>query len=123
MLYAKLLGKKIFGYVDNPAEQDKKYGERGYIRYKETILEPFIIYWVWNDLGDCPKDVNKGEWFSETEVPRDDKNLVRVVKTLGDAANGRFAKLKIVIIPANVSFTIEEYDGSEHIAEKHKTWG
>jgi hypothetical protein len=30
--------------------------------------------------------------------------------------------LEIVEIPDDVEYTIEEYDGLEHIAEKHRTW-
>lgn len=42
---------------------------------------------------------------------------------LGDKANGSCAKLQIVDIPNGTDYTIEEYDGNEHIAEKHRTWG
>jgi len=40
-----------------------------------------------------------------------------------EVASGKYAKLKIVEIPIFTEYTIEEYDGMEHIAEKHKTWG
>lgn len=53
---------------------------------------------------------------------RADKDLVAVVKKLKEAANGKYAKLEIVKIPADVKFTIEEYDGMEHVAEAHRTW-
>lgn len=53
---------------------------------------------------------------------RDDPLLVQVVEELGDAANGPHAELAIVDIPADVEFTIEEYDGREHVAEAHRTW-
>ena len=49
-------------------------------------------------------------------------DLIEVVSILKDDANGTCAELKIVDIPDNVKFTIEEYDGSEHIAEVHRTW-
>lgn len=48
--------------------------------------------------------------------------LVRVVEELGAKANGRFAKLKVVEIPDDVEWEIAEYDGNEHVAEKHRTW-
>lgn len=56
------------------------------------------------------------------EFPRDDPHLIQVVEELGDKANGRCADLKIVEIPDNVEWEIEEYDGNEWIAEKHQTW-
>jgi len=30
--------------------------------------------------------------------------------------------LAIVEIPDDVEYTIEEYDGNEHVAEAHRTW-
>ncbi len=53
---------------------------------------------------------------------RDDPALVQVVEELGKAANGSHAELSIVEIPADVEYVIEEYDGTEWIAEAHRTW-
>jgi hypothetical protein len=53
---------------------------------------------------------------------RHDTRLVRLVEELGAAANGGFAKLEIVEIPADVEYEIQEYDGNEHVAEAHRTW-
>lgn len=60
--------------------------------------------------------------FTERDIARDDPHLVAVVEELGERANGRHAQLKIVEIPADVDWEIEEYDGAEWIAEKHRTW-
>ena len=54
---------------------------------------------------------------------RDDPDLVSAVEEMGDSAAGRFAKLEVVEIPDGVEYSIEEYDGLEHIAEAHRTWG
>lgn len=48
--------------------------------------------------------------------------LLKTIEALRENANGTYAKLKIVEIPDEVEFTIEEYDGLEHIAEQHRTW-
>lgn len=48
--------------------------------------------------------------------------LIRVVEELGAEANGSYAELKVVEIPDNVEYEIAEYDGQEHIAERHRTW-
>lgn len=56
------------------------------------------------------------------ENARTDPALVQIVEELGSAANDEFAKLKIVEIPDDVNFIIEEYDGMEIIAEVHRTW-
>ncbi len=67
------------------------------------------------------RDSNELSW-SFRDVERNDPNLVRVVEELGDSANGNHAKLKVVEIPDDVEWQIEEYDGTEWVAEKHRTW-
>mgnify|MGYP003637824389 FL=1 len=54
---------------------------------------------------------------------RTDATLISVVNKLGDAASGRSASLRIIEIPDGVEFDIKEYDGWEHVAERHRTWG
>lgn len=56
------------------------------------------------------------------EIPRDDADLVAVVEQWGKAADGSHARLKVVEIPADVKWKVQEYDGSEWIAEVHRTW-
>ncbi len=53
---------------------------------------------------------------------RDNPNLVKVIEQIGSKANGLAASLEVVEIPDNVEWQIEEYDGNEWIAEKHRTW-
>lgn len=61
--------------------------------------------------------------FYDRNIPRNDTALVQVVEELKEAANGAFAKLKILDIPDDVKWQVEEYDGLEWIAEAHRTWG
>ena len=60
--------------------------------------------------------------FDPNDIPRDDPHLVAVVAELGDGAAGDHAKLKIVEIPDDVEWEVDEYDGMEHVQEKHRTW-
>ncbi len=53
---------------------------------------------------------------------RCDTRLVDCVEQLGDTANGRYASLRVVEIPDDVKYKIEEYDGLEWVAEAHRTW-
>ncbi len=57
-----------------------------------------------------------------SDVNRADPILVQVVEELGKSAAGRHSNLKIVEIPDGVQWTIDEYDGNEHVAEVHRTW-
>ncbi len=61
-------------------------------------------------------------YFSSRDIPRSDSDLVAVVESLGGKANGFAASLKVVEIPEDVDWYIEEYDGNEWVAEKHRTW-
>ena len=60
------------------------------------------------------------------DIPRDDPLLIQVIQNLGEqASSGSFAKLKIVEIPDDVpegGWTIQDYDGIEWVAEKHRVW-
>jgi hypothetical protein len=56
-------------------------------------------------------------------VKRNDPILVQVVEEMGAEANSSYSNLAIVHIPDDVEWQIEEYDGSEWVAEKHRTWG
>lgn len=59
---------------------------------------------------------------SAREIERNDPLLIQCVEELGERVNGACAALTIVEIPDGVEWCIEEYDGSEHVAEKHRTW-
>jgi hypothetical protein len=77
-------------------------------RYSNTNFGPFIM-------------VNDQHWNSR-EIARDDPALVAVIRDLGEQAAGPHAELKIVSIPADVAWQIDEYDGWEWVAEQHRTW-
>lgn len=55
-------------------------------------------------------------------IPRNDPLLVEVVEEMGEEANGGCAELLVVEVPEDIEWEIEEYDGIEWVAEKHRTW-
>ena len=69
-----------------------------------------------------PQPMIDGVVWVSSDLKRDDPVLVSVVKRLGKKANGRYADLKIVKIPASVEWGIMDYDGQEWVAEQHRTW-
>lgn len=81
----------------------------------------------WHEMTLAERQAHNQAWSDQTftprEVPRDDPYLVQTIEELGSAeASGRHAELKVVEIPADVDWIIEEYDGAEWIAENHRTW-
>jgi hypothetical protein len=81
---------------------------------------------VWHNMSIAQRQTHNQIYslqvFSDRDLDRDDPVLVQVVEELGEDADSRFASLKVVEIPASVEWQIEEYDGLEWIAEKHRTW-
>jgi hypothetical protein len=61
-------------------------------------------------------------YYNTEHIDRNNPILVEIVEQLGKAAHGQFAVLKVVEIPDDLEWEIEEYDGAEKIAEKHRTW-
>lgn len=53
---------------------------------------------------------------------RTNEHLIKVVEAFGAAAGDEYSRLAIVEIPDDVEWTIDEYDGREWVAEKHRTW-
>ena len=60
--------------------------------------------------------------FYSRNIPRDDEHLIAVVELMGTAASNKYSELKIVDVPDDVNWYVEEYDGKEWVAERHRTW-
>lgn len=98
------------------------------IRYYELLGQE--IHWFthnsegsghWNYYLDA-NDPHGSRWW-DTSIARDDPYLVQVVEELGSRADGSTAaQLKIIEVPAGVDWVVQEYDGLEWVAEKHRIW-
>ena len=55
-------------------------------------------------------------------IPRDDRMLVQVVEELATEANGHCASLKVVEIPQDVQWKIQNMHGVECVQEVHREW-
>jgi len=54
---------------------------------------------------------------------RTNKKLIKAIEKIGEEkSSGPMAKLKIIEIPDNIEWEIDEYDGIETIHEKHRSW-
>lgn len=58
----------------------------------------------------------------DVPLPRDHPDLVECVEVLGDRANTRLGRLKIVEIPDDIDWVICSADGWEWVAERHRRW-
>lgn len=120
MRYAEIKDIKLYGWVDDIAKQ--VYGD------KATLDNPSICVHYCTipikDESDYEKKTKKNDdiFWSDHDIERIDSALIQVVKEMGAKANGRCANLQIIEIPNKTKWQIEEYDGIEWVAEKHKTW-
>lgn len=133
----KILINTCFGGYGLSHEAMLRYAElKGIAVYPESTLGGLYTYWLVPES----ERVNQDNWASMTMEQRKasdklykeqtlcnssfrtDPTMIQVVEELGAKANGHFAQLKIVEIPHGVDYTIEDYDGMEHIAEVHRTW-
>lgn len=60
--------------------------------------------------------------FSEIDIERTDPVLVLIVENMGGKANGKYSDLRVISIPDNIDWEIENYDGRESVHEKHESW-
>lgn len=56
------------------------------------------------------------------DIPRNHPVLVEVVERFGRLANKETSSLKVVEIPDDVDWVLQEEDGKEWVAERHRTW-
>jgi len=83
------------------------------------------LYATTRDLGEVVKDITKDPSYisiDTSKIGRDDPVLVSIVEELGDDSSDCCSKLKVVEIPDDVDWVIDEYDGLELVREKSRTW-
>ena len=79
----------------------------------ESTLLPYVYYKMNGN--------NREHWHAKN-IKRDDPILVMLVEQMGYYVNDKFSELKVVEIPDDVNWYVEEYDGLEWVAEVHRTW-
>lgn len=115
MRYAELKGIELYAY-----KTEYGTGKREYTRYKGDGEAPFCIFYTTKEVDGSDEEVNK--YYFKDEPDRHDPLLIQVVEELKEKASADMAELAIITIPDGTDYQIEEYDGSERIAEKHNTW-
>lgn len=111
MLYAKKKGLNLYQYASDFTNFKKCI-------YKKTNDETLFKNYFIKDMGDNieinNEDYKKYNLYLDDEH-RLDPILIEVIEELGDKASGRFGSLKVVEIPDNCYYKIDEYDGIETI--------
>lgn len=122
---------KCFGGFGLSVEAQKKMAETGcehmkwmpedeYFKSTESREDRDKFYKMCEVLGKDGKTLDDGH---DMDDARACPLLVNTVREMGKDADGQHARLKIVDIPDGVEWIVEDYDGQERIAEKHRTWG
>jgi hypothetical protein len=104
--------------------EPRHYREIDLAKEPESFLNTYFITKPLMEDGTID-DSSYWYWGSNDEFEkkfRTDPNLIQAIEELGDEASGSCSTLKIVEIPDEVEWVIQEYDGMEWIAEKHRTW-
>ena len=116
--YLKLKGKDCFFY-----QKDYKTGMLN--RVSVEVATTYDIS-LTKDYGEQIKEDWKSfdaDYFYCNDIERTDLDLIKVVETLGESiSSGSCAKLKVVEIPDDIEYEIDEYDGIESIHETHRSW-
>ena len=116
-LLSKKQGKECYFFE---SKYNHKTGAREYVRLTNEF--PTGLFWIAFST-EKPTEKNYNECRLDAR-PKDraDQLLVQVVEELGEEADGSCAELKVIDIPDDVEYTIEEYDGQEWVSEHHRTW-
>jgi hypothetical protein len=117
MRYAELKGIILYPYIDEISKE--VYKERAVVDNPHILIHYSKVPLPENDV----KEILNENYFSDRNISRDDPALIQVIRELGDESSGHCAELKIVEIPDDVDWVIDEYDGNESVEEKHRSWG
>ena len=113
MRYGELIGIKLYPYIN-------EFNSNRYVLYSGTGKYMWLCYFTKPLIDD---KYDNDSYFRENDIKRNDLNLIKVIEELGEKANGQHAKIKIVEIPDDIEWEIDEYDGMETIHEIHASWG
>lgn len=116
---AELQGKKAYHFKKNYSKDKIKY-EKIENDENNTFCTSFSVPNP-NDFKE--KELWDNYYLTSNPEDRTDKLLIQVIEELGEeVSSGKFAKLKIMEIPDDIEYHIDEYDGIESIHENHRSW-
>jgi hypothetical protein len=113
----KIVINKNYGSFTLSEEAILLYGEKkglNIISKRDEVIKGLNHYFLNEE-----KEENS---FVEWDIERTDPALIEVVEQLGDLANTRHTRLKIVEVPDDIKWYILDYDGIEEVHECHRVW-
>lgn len=122
MLYAKLAGLKLYPYTHKRLHGNLDLNHIIPVINVEQAEREFYVGYSKTPIVKETPSAEAQDGFYARDLDRSDPILIQVVEQLGEKANGKYSSLKIVEIPDGVEYEIDEYDGSESIHEKHRSW-
>ena len=137
----KVILNKCFGgfgasYLAHKLYAKKKYNideifvyewsKNGYVKICLDANDRSFRFYSIKDFGDFiaheDRDKIKDSFLFLDEDKREDPIFIEVVEKLGEKANTRFSDLKIVEIPDDLDYVIDDYDGVETLHQKVQEW-
>ena len=110
MRYAELKGIKLYSESD------------GFFK-KYYLCEPEEFHKLHKEARETGIHTKSNEmYFNQYDIKRDDPILIQVVEEFGEEVNDGYSELKIVEIPSDLDYEIQNYDGLESIHERHSVW-
>lgn len=117
---AELQGKEIYFYKQTLYEF--KDGVDEYQRINDLQEDGLFIRTSTKDFGEFASGIELNKHYYRDNTERNDLNLIKVIEELGEEVNTQYSKLKIVEIPDDVEWEIDDYDGMESVEEVHRSW-
>ena len=115
--YCRKKEKNLYYYVEEigpPNEYFKtEFPEKYFLNH---------VHFSTKDYGDWTFRIEKKHRINIKKIDRTDPDLINIIEKMGETANSKYSKLKIVEIPDNVNWRISEYDGQEKIREVARIW-
>jgi hypothetical protein len=123
--YLKLKGLPCFFYKQTKYKYDggvDLYEKSSFEDIKDEMFVPFTFT---KDFGAAIKKwptKDEGYWYYG-DLERSDPLLVQTIEEIGEKeASAKLAELKVIEIPDDVEWELDDYDGIESIHEVHRSW-
>jgi len=110
----------VYSYPDEPPKNDKS---GFWAMRREQRVELADGYFQDSVFGNSVYKDGMVYNYSHDESARTDPTLIALIEEIGpEEVSGQLAKLKVVEIPDDIEWTIDDYDGMETIEESHRSW-